>query len=95
MGFFANGTEGEAYQANICERCINFKEDEYGRTCPVWEIHLDYNSVQDDNNIEVILSILIPRRGIHNDICAMFHPAKPEYADLGERYHAWLESKSK
>ena len=65
MGYFSNGTEGEIYQEQFCERCI------HGEDCAVLEAHMIYN-YDDCNNKESILHILIPRDGIHNKQCRMF-----------------------
>lgn len=78
MGYFANGTEGEAYEHNVCSRCI----------------HLFWNYEQEEGStVESIMHTLIPRRGIYNDLCSMYMPSKPEYATHGEDYKAWLERK--
>lgn len=93
MAYFSNGTEGEAYEGNICERCAHYKDGGDGETCPVWMVHLLYNYSAEGSETQAILDTLIPRRGIYNDLCAMFVPSKPEFADLGERYKAWIDGK--
>jgi len=71
MGYFSNGSEGEGYEAEYCDRCIHQKPDDGG--CAVWFAHLMHNSDQNSNEqLENALNILIPRRGICNEQCTMF-----------------------
>jgi len=74
MGYFANGTEGEAYCELYCSRCLHGD----GR-CTVLHVHIQHNS-DECNNPDSILHILIPRRGAANDQCRMFLP-KPKAAE--------------
>ena len=67
MGYFSNGTEGQMYEAEYCDKCIH--NDEEG--CPVMGIHFLYNGDKDED-IKTILDIFIPRKEIHNDKCTMF-----------------------
>ncbi len=71
MAYFSNGTEGEMYKEQWCERCIH---DGHGENaCPVWTMHLTYNYDQFENpDVKAILHQLIPRNGIHNEQCSMF-----------------------
>ncbi len=73
MGYFANGTEGESYYEQYCERCIHEAE---GRQCAVWLAHLVHNYKECNNN-ESILHQLIPRDGCANKQCEMFIEVKP------------------
>lgn len=70
MGYFSNGSEGDSFQAALCERCLHdVKQD-----CPVWLIHLMYNYNQCKNeDYAAILSAFIPRNkeGFNED-CKMF-----------------------
>jgi hypothetical protein len=45
MAYFSNGSSGDRYMENWCERCRNFKrrEDEDTEGCPIWDLHLMYN----------------------------------------------------
>lgn len=94
MGYFANGTEGKTYEHNVCSRCAHYPKEIDDPFCAVWEIHLLYNYDQ-DGPIEGILDALIPRQGVYNGLCAMFQPAKPEWAEHGENYKKWLEERTK
>jgi len=69
MGYFSNGTEGMDYEGNVCCKC--FHQDKEGG-CPVWNLHLDYNS-EECNKEDSFLHALIPIRkdGI-NGICKMY-----------------------
>jgi hypothetical protein len=72
MGYFANGTEGELYQAHWCARCVHEDAD---RGCPVWDLHLLYNYDQNKKKSTAdALALLIPLRtdGLGNDRCRMF-----------------------
>lgn len=72
MGYFANGTEGMAYEEHYCRRCIHDGPEE-GPGCPVWLAHLLYN-YDECNNEDSILHLLIPRSkdGLNNLECTMF-----------------------
>lgn len=92
MAYFANGTEGETYEHNVCSRCAHYGDET--KMCPVWELHLLFNYDQNkDEQLTLVLDTLIPRKGIHNDLCSMFHPANDEWAEHGANYQKWLESK--
>lgn len=96
MAYFSNSTEGETYEHNVCSRCIHYKGDTVDEMCPVWEIHLLFNYDQeDDSELKLAMDTLIPRRGIYNDLCSMFHPAKPEWAEHGKNYQEWIAAKEK
>ncbi len=67
MGYFSNGTEGMAYEAEYCDKCIH---QENG--CAVWLAHMMHN-YDECNNEKSILHILIPRnKDGWNDQCKMF-----------------------
>jgi len=69
MGYFSNGTEGMCYQESFCNRCVHDKDND----CPVWNLHLLWNSEQhDDKHKRLALDLLIPRKGIENEQCKMF-----------------------
>lgn len=77
MAYFSNGTEGEMYEAEYCNNCVHQKPDDGG--CPVLLLHLLYNYDQCDKTdvgerTESVLDILIPREGVQNCKCNMFHP---------------------
>ena len=69
MAYFANGTEGQMYEEEYCERCI------HGDGCSVWMLHLMLNYDQhDEPKIAEMLNTLIPRKenGLGNEQCSMF-----------------------
>jgi len=80
MGYFSNGTEGEIYRDDYCQRCLHWQDldDGRGEGCPVWNLHLIFNRDQlnsegePEGPIHWILSTLIPEKRGHNDQCAMF-----------------------
>lgn len=67
MGYFSNGTEGMAYQDQICRLC---KRD---GNCPVWDLHMLYNYDRKNEKVAEILDAMIPRteRG-ENGRCRYF-----------------------
>ncbi len=72
MGYFANGTEGELYEAQWCERCVHYG-DSFG--CEVLNLHMQFN-YDECNKADSMLHKLIPRDGITNEKCRMFFEAK-------------------
>lgn len=68
MGYFSNSSEGEAYKAMYCDRCVHG-----GGNCEVWGLHLDSN-YEDCNNEDSMLHRLIPRSkdDMGNLQCRMF-----------------------
>lgn len=76
MGYFPNGTSGEAYEAQFCSRCIHQKLDDGG--CAVWLAHMLHN-YDECNKPDSILNLLSPRAKDRpgNEECAMFHPVDP------------------
>lgn len=70
MGYFSNGTEGQLYEAQYCDKCAH--QD----GCTVWLLHMLKN-YEDCNNKESPLHILIPRgeKG-ENKKCTMFIAAR-------------------
>ena len=77
MAYFSNGTEGEIWQAEHCEHCVNWQGDPVG--CPVWDVHLLYNYDQCPDTlvgqrVQAILDYLIPRSEdkLSNQTCSMF-----------------------
>jgi hypothetical protein len=98
MGYFSNGDEGDLYEHNVCSRCAHHNSNPEEEGCVIWTIHLLYNYDQHKSEtIKDVLSGLIPRSNVpgYNDLCSMYHPSKPEYAEHGNDYKAWLKSKEK
>jgi len=73
MGYFPNGTAGEMYEAEYCDRCVHQKPDDGG--CAVFLAHLLHN-YEECNKPDSILHLLIPlsKDGLGNEQCEMFHP---------------------
>ena len=70
MGYFANGTCGDLYEAQWCDRCVH-----HGG-CAVWLLHQVWNYEQIDNEIKKdCLDSFIPRQGVENAQCQMFYEA--------------------
>ena len=67
MGYFSNGSEGDEYEAEYCDKCMHYDN------CSVLIAHMLYN-YEECNNPKSILHILIPRTadGLHNKKCTMF-----------------------
>ena len=76
MGYFPNGTSGELYREEFCERCVNW-HDKGGEPntpgCPIMDLHMLHN-YDDSNNPESYLHFLIPRShdDLRNEQCTMF-----------------------
>ena len=73
---FSNATEGCLYQECFCFKCKNFidKKDGRGFGCPIWDLHLFYNS---DEKFQEVLDFLIPKMKIEDNCgvmqeCSMF-----------------------
>lgn len=70
MGYFSNSCEGDWYEGEYCSKCVHQKLDDGG--CAVWFAHIAKN-YDECNNEDSILHLLIPREGIENKKCLMFH----------------------
>lgn len=75
MGYFPNGESGRDYEAQYCDRCVHQKPDDGG--CSVFLLHLLHN-YEECNKPGSFLHTLIPRDGIENKQCTMFHAAPPK-----------------
>lgn len=77
MGYFANGSEGDAYMAQWCSRCVHWKDESDGRGegCPVFDLHLlhNYDQIKKESTRHA-LEMFIPRNedGLGNAQCRMF-----------------------
>jgi hypothetical protein len=73
MGYFSNGSESMAYEAQYCDRCLHQKSNDNDGGCAVWLAHMLYN-YDECNNPNSILHLLIPRSkgGLDNAQCTMF-----------------------
>lgn len=47
MGYFPNNTSFDYFVEKLCGNCLWFNWDEY--TCPILEVHAQYNYSQHDN----------------------------------------------
>ena len=74
MGYFSNGTEGQMWEEENCDKCVH-QDQENG--CPILLIHYMHNYDwvnEDDHPARKIMNILIPRRNDgFNDKCSMLH----------------------
>lgn len=106
MGYFPNGSEGDAYEQQYCSRCIH-RENKDGTGCCVWLAHLLY-SYRDCNGKDSILHLLIPRSadGLENEQCKMFREGSPGFdveaaiarddaMPLDDAQQQWLERQMK
>jgi len=66
MGYFANGTEGMAYESRFCDKCVH-QED-----CTILLLHAIHN-YEECNKKDSMLHTLIPmdKHG-NNERCTMF-----------------------
>jgi len=60
MGYFSNGSAGDAYRAQWCDRCANDGDDRYETGCGVWDLHLLY-AYEAEGRLKEALDHLIPR----------------------------------
>lgn len=81
MGYFPNGTSGEAYHEHFCSRCIN-EDAKVERWCPIWNWHLMDNYAE-CNKPDSYLHKLIPRTNgdLENGQCVMFVERDGETVD--------------
>lgn len=71
MGYFSNGSEGEWYEAQYCNRCVHQPAGDIG--CPVLDLHLLYNYDQlRKDSTRRALAMFIPEKDGRNGQCAMF-----------------------
>lgn len=82
MGYFSNGTEGEAYEARYCSRCIHQNGPDGDGGCAVWLLHMLHN-YDECNKEDSFLHTLIPRHGTTNGRCAMFCEGAPMKGGCG------------
>lgn len=58
--YFANGTEGEIFRNEYCDKCKRSEE------CPIWDAHMFYNYEQMENqSLKGCLTLLIDKDGCH------------------------------
>lgn len=64
MAYFANGFEGELFQAENCDHCVNWKDNGSGSEgCPILDAHMLFAYQlcnEKDQPGKVILDMLIP-----------------------------------
>jgi hypothetical protein len=78
MAYFSNGSEGDRFQAEYCDRCVHWNPE---KGCPIFDAHLLFNYQECDSgsNAEMILNMLIPEieneHGTFPGECSMFHNA--------------------
>lgn len=83
MAYFPNGTSHEAYSAQFCAHCVNWRDHEDGRGfgCPIMDLHMLWNydavGANKDETKEAALEMFIPTGKAHNERCAMFLPHDP------------------
>ena len=69
MGYFSNGTEGNIYESEYCEKCVHYdhKQGE-DKPCPIWMHHLLHNGTNNEY-VQEILNSFITVEGIENKKC--------------------------
>lgn len=77
MGYFPNGTSGDYYEAEFCNKCIHQAQGDDDPDCMVMMAHMLYAYQlcnEKDHPGKHILDLLIPisKDGVGNDKCAMF-----------------------
>ena len=88
MGYFANGTEGDAFRCEYCRTCVNNGDSKSDEGCAVWDLHLLFNSDQNKDGmvplcdgvevhgptLAVVLGSLIVRKPGGGQECLMHRP---------------------
>ena len=91
IAYFPNGTAGDLYQEQYCNRCIHDRESD----CPIWSAHLLFNSGDDANRR--VLDFLIPMSedGLDAAECRMFKLDEEYRAgqEVDQKYFAWLQGR--
>ena len=80
MAYFPNGTSGDVFREQYCDRC-KWDNDE---SCPIWAAHLMYN-YEECNNDKSILHMLIKNTpdGLFADECYFFeHQEQDMFKEL-------------
>lgn len=82
MASFSNGSEGCAYEAAYCDRCVNYRDkgDGRGPGCAIWDAHLlfAYEECNSNSNAKEILDMLIPETEGRPGECSLFQAADDE-----------------
>lgn len=85
MGYFSNGSEGDAFEHAYCSRCVHRNGKDGSTGCHVMLAHIlwSYKLCNSKGAGKEILDLLIPREGAYNGGCEMFHegPAVPDPAE--------------
>jgi hypothetical protein len=80
MAYFSNGTEGEMYDRQYCDRCIHQAEEESTDECPVKFLHMidNYDQCGDSDrskSVKLRLELFIPTgKDSFPEQCKMFIP---------------------
>lgn len=86
MGYFPNGSAGDAYEEKYCQRCARFIDND----CPVLALHGRHNYAE-CNNEDSMLHELIPLDNSFNNVqCTFFIERNPQ-ADAPVGYHENIE----
>ena len=101
MGYFPNMTSWEFWAPDNCFKCAHWPKTEDDDPCPVEMAHMLFNYKQGDDGeecpVRTMLDMLIPRKGIENQRCAMFKD-KDNLADRHlrdwEKYKALMAERS-
>lgn len=95
MAYFSNGTEGDAFEAAFCDRCVHQGDADKGESCAVFMAHLLYNY---DDTYREVLDLLITGDTIDGTIkCQMFRDklAPDERKRQQELSHPWMQARKK
>lgn len=91
MAYFPNGASGDRYMEQWCDRCVNWKPDDCGEGCIVWDLHMifDYDQCKDTPEGKLwktVLEHFIPTKKpemLYPDKCRMFLE-KPDADCVGQ-----------
>jgi len=75
VAYFPNGTSGEVFRDQYCDRCKWDKD----QSCPIWAAHLVYNYDECNNNKSILhMRIKETPDGLYADECYFFEHKHPE-----------------
>lgn len=90
MAYFPNSTSWEFWAQDNCFKCVHWPKTDDDAPCPVEMAHMLYNYKQGDDGedcpVRTMLDMLIPRKGIENEQCALFLLSDAPEADQAEQH---------
>lgn len=69
MGYFSNGTEGDLYEEEYCDRCVHQDEDV---GCPIMDLHFIHNFEGAEAKDHFLHSLIPLSEDGYNEQCRLF-----------------------